>query len=587
MKYGTLRVYLDDKGQQKIEITAEAEVELAISRLIPTHRSYPLTVTAHAENAQLIRMVMSEYPLNITTPEKWDAVLHQIKKLSVLASTLQTLTPIEPSSQHFTGKLMPFQKLGLDFLLKTQGIALLADEMGLGKTVQSLAFIAEKPDSVPVLVVAPLVTLENWRREIEKFLKIPATSEFDGTSSTTTPRIQLIRSGADIIRPAEFHLINYELVHKHVKNLTTLLNPRLIIFDEIQNLRNSNTRKVEACTAIASHSSIRYRLGLSGTPVYNRGIEMYGIADIIKPGILGDRSEFVRRYCTAWAANKTPKEKQKTLSSLLQKSIMLRRKKSDVLNDLPDKTRLQQNIPIDTELYQEQLYRLYQKIESAKNRLAGSNTEEEEKSGLFELNKQVREMRLAERQIAGLAKAPHIINYVNALLADYPDEKFVIFCHHRSVHTVLFEGLWRFNPVQIIGGQKDDHRQKAIDDFQTKKECRVIICGLRAGNIGINLTSAAYVIFAELDWTPAVHRQAEDRLHRIGQKRKVFAHYLVGSGTFDDVLTGILVNKTVEIGNVMGDKLESLDNEKALKMLESRFKGMEKKTRCNCCYSCN
>ena len=567
--YGSLDIRRID-GIPKIIISADSEVELAISRLIPSHKSFPLTVSAHAENARLLRMCMTEFPLIIKSPVKWDALNDDILKLQSLKVKLQTLEPISPMKQDFTGKLMPFQKLGLDFLLKTNGAALLADEMGLGKTVQSLAFISQKPDAIPVIVVAPLVTLINWKREIEKFLTVP-----DGPNATKTPKIQIIRTGKDEMGSAAFYLINYDLVRKHVKNLTRVIKPRMIIFDEIQNLRNDNTKKFEGSSAVARYHTIRYRIGLSGTPVYNRGVEMYGIADILKPGILGDRDEFIRRYCSSWQHNKTETDKRVMLSTVLQKSIMLRRRKTDVLTDLPDKTRLQQNIPIDTTLYHEELGKLYEKIERAKIRLASSDTEEDKELGLFQLNKEVREMRVAERQIAGLSKVPHIIEYVSSLLDDYPEEKFVIFCHHRSVHEILHDGLFLHRPVQIIGGQSDVDRQEAIDSFQNDPNCRVIVCGLRAGNVGINLTSASYVIFAELDWTPSIHRQAEDRLHRIGQKRKVFAHYLVGEGTFDEFLTPILLNKTIEIGKVMGDKLESLNNKEAIKILEKRFGGIE------------
>ena len=558
--YGKSVIVIDVDGSND-------EIELVIIRLIPSHQRFPLTVAAHMENARLLRMVMREYPLHIKTRSKWNGLLGEIQKQQNLAKTIQTLKPVDPAPHRFIGQLLPFQKLGLDFLLKTNGVALLADEMGLGKTVQTLAFVAQRMDSMPVVVVAPLVTLQNWKREIERFLRLDATD----SQKHNMPRVEIIRSGKQKMRPAEFYLINYELVFKHVRTLEKI-NPKLIVFDEIQNLRNPDTKKFEACHALALHHSIKYRLGLSGTPIYNKGVEMYGIADIIKPGVLGDRGEFIRRYCHGYNTNLTPQHKRTTLSNMLKRSIMIRRNKSDVLPDLPEKNRLQQNIPIDTSLYIDSLHKLYQKIEHAKKSLEQCTTDDETKQGLFNLNKQVREMRVAERQIAGLAKVPHIIEYVSSLLGDYEDEKFVVFCHHRSVHQVLFDGLWRFNPVQIIGGQKDDTRQDAIDSFQNDKDCRVIICGLRAGNVGINLTSAAYVIFAELDWSPAIHRQAEDRLHRIGQKKTVFSHYLVGTGTFDEILSNVLVNKTVEISNVLGDKLESLNNKKAIEILEKKFK---------------
>jgi len=143
------------------------------------------------------------------------------------------------------------------------------------------------------------------------------------------------------------------------------------------------------------------------------------------------------------------------------------------------------------------------------------------------------------------------------------EESVVVFCHHRAIHSLLNEKLNRFSPATIIGGQTDKFRQEQIDKFQNG-ETKLLIAGLRAGNVGINLTRARYVIFAELDWSPAIHQQAEDRLHRIGQKNTVFAYYLIGNGTLDDHVASVLVDKSFEIDSIMDDKIEKFeDKEKA------------------------
>ena len=115
-------------------------------------------------------------------------------------------------------------------------------------------------------------------------------------------------------------------------------------------------------------------------------------------------------------------------------------------------------------------------------------------------------------------KERDVINFVKNIMEI--EESVVVFCHHKVIHKLLHERLEEFSPVSIIGGQTDTMRQDQIDKFQ-KGESKLMIAGLRAGNVGINLTRAKYVIFAELDWSPAIHRQAEDRLHRIGQKNTV------------------------------------------------------------------
>ena len=562
--YGTIKI-----ADFEMEVDAEHEIELMVRRLIPSHLRFPLRFQAHSENVRIMRMVMSEYPLEILSASEWQDLLDGIKQEVELASSLASLKAAE-ASRLFQGELMPFQKIGLDFLLKTKGGALLADEMGLGKTVQALAYVSRSDARSSVVVVAPLITLENWRREIIRFLKMDVSSAL-GETPDTSPRIQVIRSGKDVLRPAEFYLINYEMVSRHVKSLKAV-NPGIVIYDECQNLRNNNTIKYAACVAIGHHPTVLSRIGMSGTPIYNKGMEMYNIAEVIKPGTLGDPAEFIRKYCSRWDITSTDASdgKRVALSARLKKSIMLRRRKAEVLPDLPEKSKIQQNISIDSSAYVDALGAMYDKIGEAQRDLADMTGSEESKEGLFTLNKHIREMRVQERQIAGLSKVPYVVKYINGLLDDYEGEKFVIFAHHRAVHQAIFDGLFWYKPMQVIGGQSDKERQKSIDSFQMG-DSRVIICGLRAGNVGINLTGAAYVIFAELDWSPSIHRQAEDRLHRIGQKRTVFSHYLVGNGTFDEQIIPRLLDKTVTIADALGDKLETLDNEKALRLLEARF----------------
>ena len=146
------------------------------------------------------------------------------------------------------------------------------------------------------------------------------------------------------------------------------------------------------------------------------------------------------------------------------------------------------------------------------------------------------------------------------------EESVVVFCHHVAIHNLLHHSLAEYNPASIIGGQTDVVRQREIDRFQ-KGQTKLMIAGLRAGNVGINLTNAKYVIFAELDWSPAIHRQAEDRLHRIGQKNTVFAYYLVGKGTLDEHVSEILVDKSYEIDTILDKQGESFENKEKAKMI--------------------
>ena len=499
------------------------------------------------DSIKQLKLLMDRYPLEILSKTVWQ------RKIVKTYAPKPTLPPIKhklkrakPGDQ-FRGKLMNFQKEGLDFLLKSSGNALLADEMGLGKTVQTLSYVSTEKQTFPVLIVAPLVTLNNWEREVEKFLK--KKSRNGRIVESESPTVTLIRTGkAKELPKTDIYIINYELLLKRSDDLEQV-GIRTIVCDEVHNLRSKTTQKYKAVKKLAALSTVQYRIGLSGTPIYNRGSEIWPIIDILKPGLLGSFKEFCEYFCYVNDKGKAIvlENKRASLRNELQKHVMLRRKKSDVLKELKDKVRYKEVIASDTDYYLEELDKIWKKLE------------EEQKDAQTEFSKSASYHRAiqSERQIAGVAKLPHVINFVKNIMEI--EESVVVFCHHKLIHKLLHESLQEFSPVSIIGGQSDAIRQDQIDKFQ-KGESKLMIAGIRAGNVGINLTKAKYVIFAELDWSPAIHRQAEDRLHRIGQQNTVFAYYLIGNGTLDDHVASILVDKSYEIDAIMDETVDTYEN---------------------------
>ncbi len=499
------------------------------------------------DSIKQLKLLMDRFPLEILSKTVWQ------RKIVKTYAPKPTLPPIKHKlkrakpGEQFKGKLMNFQKEGLDFLLKSSGNALLADEMGLGKTVQTLSYVSTEKQTFPVLIVAPLVTLNNWEREIEKFLK--KKSRNGRILESESPSVTLIRTGKSKELPKSYiYVINYELLIKRSGDLEQV-GIRTIVCDEVHNLRSKTTQKYKAVKKLAALSTVQYRIGLSGTPIYNRGSEIWPIIDILKPGLLGSFKEFCEYFCYVNDKGKAIvlENKRASLRNELQKHVMLRRKKADVLKELKDKVRYKEVIASDTDYYLEELDKIWKKLE------------DEQKEAQTEFSKSASYHRAiqSERQIAGVAKLPHVINFVKNIMEI--EESVVVFCHHKVIHKLLHESLQEFSPVSIIGGQSDSTRQDQIDKFQ-KGESKLMIAGIRAGNVGINLTKAKYVIFAELDWSPAIHRQAEDRLHRIGQKNTVFAYYLIGNGTLDDHVASILVDKSYEIDAIMDETVDTYEN---------------------------
>ncbi len=522
---------------------------LMISRVIPNSWSNGVGERCVPDNisaAEHLQWIMMRYPLKILSPEIWLKKTEIISEITKKKQSLRTLTDSVNIDPQFTGTLLPFQKKGVDFLLKTNGCALVADEMGLGKTIEALSYLVTCPDGFPCLIIAPLVTLVNWEREIERFIKTSSGKPFSVTKIRSGKKGPL--TGQRTLSEtdgAQIYLINYDLVSRRRDDLSKIPF-KTIIADECQHLRNPGSQKTAAARELVDLQSVRHRIGLSGTPCYNHGVEIWSICDFINPGMLGTLSEFRSEFIYSFdPKGSIVASKRGALYEMLSESVMIRRRKSDVLTDLPDKTRYRQQIDIDKGYYESEmrknLAKLHERLEAAQARTDFKAIAETSAYTEFKGN---------ERMAAGVAKVPYVVEFVTAMMEN--EEPLVVFCHHIAVHDALKEKLAAYKPSCIIGGQTDLQRQFEIDQFQNGKT-KLMIAGLRAGNVGINLTKANYVVFAELDWSPAIHRQAEDRLHRIGQKNAVFAYYLEGKGTLDEKIVGVLTDKTLELDEILGD----------------------------------
>ena len=476
--FGNLEFVLDRySGTWCWKISGSRAVNMA-AKLIPRawygDKPDEAIVSDNDENVKHLKWITEHYPLTILSKSVWNRKTASLIVKKQRVPKIEKLEKATPSNQ-FRGTLLDFQREGLDFLLKSSGNALLADEMGLGKTVQTLAYLSKEKNAFPALIVAPLVTLTHWQREIEKFLK--KKSKNGKINSKASPTSTMIRIGkSSDIGNYDFYIINYELLHKRADDLAKL-PIRSIVCDEVQHLRSKTTQKYAAVKKLAAKESIKYRVGLSGTPIYNRGSEIWPIVDILKPGLLGNFKEFCEYFC--WVDEKGKAivldNKRDTLRKQLTTHVMLRRKKSDVLKDLKDKVRYQEVIASDERFYKAELDKIWKKLEE----------EQSYAETAFDKSASYHRAIESERQAAGLAKLKHVVEFVNEVMET--EESIVVFCHHKAIHTLLHESLEEHNPSSIIGGQTLTTRDNEIDRFQ-KGQTRLMIAGLRAGNVGINLT---------------------------------------------------------------------------------------------------
>jgi len=297
--FGTLEYVLDKYSKIWCwKVTGEHAVAM-ISKLSPEawygETEHEVIIADSTDSLKQLKLLMDRYPLDILSKTIWQ------RKIVKTYAPKPLLTPIKhklkraKAGEQFRGKLMNFQKEGLDFLLKSSGNALLADEMGLGKTVQTLSYVSTEKQTFPVLIVAPLVTLKNWEREIQKFVK--KKSRNGRIIESEYPSITSIRTGKSKELPqSDVYIINYELLLKRSEDIAKA-GIRTIVCDEVHNLRSKTTQKYKAIKKLAALSSVQYRIGLSGTPIYNRGSEIWPIIDILKPGLLGSFKEFCEYFC--------------------------------------------------------------------------------------------------------------------------------------------------------------------------------------------------------------------------------------------------------------------------------------------------
>ena len=168
---------------------------------------------------------------------------------------------------------------------------------------------------------------------------------------------------------------------------------------------------------------------MSGTPIYNRGSEIWPIVDILKPGLLGSFKEFCEYFCYVNDKGKAIvlENKRTSLGNELRKHVMLRRKKQDVLKELKDKVRYKEVIDSDIKYYTSELSKIWEKLEE----------EQKYAETAFEKSSSYRRAIESERQAAGVAKLPHVINFVNNIMEI--EESVVVFCHHKAIHKLLHE----------------------------------------------------------------------------------------------------------------------------------------------------
>ncbi|HYN92163.1 MAG TPA: DEAD/DEAH box helicase [Thermoleophilaceae bacterium] len=415
------------------------------------------------------------------------------------------------------GELHPFQRAGVRYALARRR-TFIADEQGLGKTVQALATI-EADDAFPAVVVCPASMKLTWERESRHWLPHRSVAVLEGRTDSTWTEHAVA---------AEIVVLNYDILDWHSDRLAQL-EPRALILDESHYIKNARAARTKAALELAERlPEGALRLGLTGTPILNRAEELVSQLRVLgRLPDFGSGARLTRRFRAAGSDDR--------LHWNLRAHCYVRRTKKQVLPQLPAKR--QDTVPVL--LSNEQEYRLAERdviawlqtlpldLRSIDARVAAALRAEQ----LVRLNHL--------RQLAARGKLPTALAWIGDFLES--GEPLVVFAEHVATQKAVLE---RFpKAVHILGADSSQSRQRAVDAFQSEDGPQLIVCSMKAASQGITLTRASNVAFLELDWTPARHDQAEDRLHRIGQDSAVTAWYLLAPDTIDESMAELLQRK--------------------------------------------
>lgn len=459
--------------------------------------------------------------------------------------------------------LRPYQYAGIEFLVRHER-TIIADDMGIGKTLQALCATKAR-GAWPVLVVCPAVVKLNWAVETRMWFPTANVSILSGRpgSRAKTPTLTIRRPGGqapELYRPlvqtleADVVIINYDVLHAWSAEL---MAKQFIGFiaDEAHYLKSLEARRTQIARLIATgwdakakkvvHKGIPVRILATGTPVMNRPIELPSLLYMIgRMGTFGTMRQFLETYTYpvygGFGVTYEGGRNLNDLNAILRGSgALIRRTKDEVLTELPGKARV--SIPVELtnaaeyERAERDVARWIGQAKASATGDVSAAVEAEEKARRAETLVRFG----ALRQLAAEGKREAIIDWAKEFLSQ-TDRKLVVFGYHVATVTALAEAL---SAPRIDGSTKPEDRQAIVQAFQNDPTCRVVCCQIRAGGVGITLTAASDVAFAELDWTPAMHDQAEDRCYRLGQTRPVTAWYFIGNQTIDDEMWQMIESK--------------------------------------------
>jgi hypothetical protein len=525
-------VRLKDKGWRKLEFELDEEQEDQLSELGinpldlggPPQRYHALQLAASAASHLIEQQVR-------------EGILRR-------ATELQTsVTPPVPEAVH--AALRAYQVEGfhfLSYLSSNRFGGILADDMGLGKTLQTLAWISWlKADpgfaGKTVLVVCPKSVVQNWVIEAERF--VPGLRA-------------LIWRGGDAValrkalKDTDLLVINYAQLRISAEVVTRVVWGAVVL-DEAQYIKNPASQTATAACALQG----AHRLALSGTPIENRLLDLWSIMHFAMPGLLGLRAHFNKNY-----DSRTDPLARRRLAARIRPFI-LRRTKGEVAKDLPE--RIEEDLVVEMEGTQAQLYRAeLKRARQALLKIKSSRELDKERFNVLTSLLRLRQICCHpglvsdEHGHTDSAKMEALVDLLEPLVER--GQKVLVFSQFVEMLSRIEREIdARQWDSFLLTGETED-RGELVESFQKHEGGAVFLISLRAGGMGLNLTSASYVVLFDPWWNPAVENQAIDRTHRIGQTQQVIAYRLVASGSVEEKIRQLQRTKSAMAGDILGEE---------------------------------
>lgn len=545
--YGTLTFDSDTQEWRMGEVQPHVSIKLKLLfPRIPKSLPSPYFIPHTLENCHDLLWFMDRYPMEInpTDRELLEAGRQQYIANGVRLEAIMMPDYSPSAPQLKDGYMARDYQLRAAAFDEVQRRFLLGDDVGLGKTLEAILTLLT-PGKLPAIVVVQSHLTQQWRSDgIEKF---------------TDLKVHIVKKTKPYdLPPADVYITTYSKLSGWVDIFATRFF-KSAIFDEIQELRRPESQKYKAGCVLSE--SVENCMGMSATPIYNYGDEIFNVLNLIKPGCLGEKWDFLREWAAPFGADKWRVIDPAGLGSYLRDShLFLRRTRREVGRELPPINKIIQTVGYD--------HKEATKADDIARQLALRVV-----SGNFmERGQAARELDALLRHKTGVSKAREVAAFTRILLEN--GEPIMLAGWHRDVYDIWLAELEEFNPVMYTDTESNSQKEEAKSKFLSG-ESSVFIISLRSG-IGLDGLQARCrtVVIGELDWSPKVHDQVIGRVDRDGQEGQVTAYFPVCDYGSDPPMIDVLGLKSSQSHGIL-NPLEAtpaqFSDESRIKILAQSF----------------